>query len=219
MTAVRQIFKRKPLAKSHPLTTLERAFVCEYIVSKNATAAAKLAGYKGPNPGQRGSTMAHRPHVMAAIKKEELRQNQKLTLNADRVLLEIMRLAFFDISRAYDADGNLLKVHDMPEDIRRAIIAIDVDEIFSGTGDNRTHTGNVHRVKFADKSKALEQLGRHLKLFGDQIAAAQFDITVRLDDALKRVADIRGADIVDVDYEDADTIAGDSADVSASDGT
>ncbi len=73
----------------------------------------------------------------------------------ERVLKEMVRLAFFDITQILNVDnqGNVTMRDptSLPEDLRRAIVAIKPIQI----GDTRTW-----EVKFADKQKALDSLGR-----------------------------------------------------------
>ena len=56
----------------------------------------------------------------------------------------------------------------MSEDVQRAISAIEVEEIFEGRGEERRKVGEVRKVKFWDKTRALELLGRHVGLIRDR---------------------------------------------------
>jgi len=86
-----------------------------------------------------------------------------LDIQAVEVLRELKLIALSDLGRCFSASGRLLSIVDMPEAVRRAIAGVDVVE--SVDTDGRPVV--IKKLKFWDKNKALEQLGRHLKLFTD----------------------------------------------------
>lgn len=147
------------------MTPMQEMFCHEYLKDLNATAAYKRAGYKGEGNVAEAAASRLLRNVQVAEKIQNLmnKRADKLEITAERVLQEIARLAFVDISQAYDAHGGLLPLHDMPEDVRRAIAAVEVaEERVDGEV-----VGEIRKVKFWDKGKGLDQLGRHLKLFTD----------------------------------------------------
>jgi phage terminase small subunit len=85
------------------------------------------------------------------------------------ILSELMRLAIVDIGEAFDAAGNLKPIHEIPEDVRRAMAGVDVSEIYSGTGGDREMIGVLKKVKFWDKLRALEVLAKHLGLLVERV--------------------------------------------------
>jgi phage terminase small subunit len=54
---------------------------------------------------------------------------------------------------------------DIPEDARRAIAGIEIVEEFEGSGKDREQIGYTKKIKFWDKPKALENLGKHLGIY------------------------------------------------------
>ena len=62
---------------------------------------------------------------------------EKQTATITRVLEEFGRIAFLDIGEAFDEQGNLLPIRQMPEGVRRAISGIEYEDIFSGRGEDR----------------------------------------------------------------------------------
>lgn len=161
------------------LTPMQAAFVGHYIVEKNATDAAKKAGYSAKSASQLGYQLLQIPSVSTAIEKKFQMQARRLDLSADRVLQEIMRVALADISQAYDEEGNLKPVHEIPEDVRRAIVGIET-ETLPALQENTPLEGeeqvreevlipSVKKVKFADKNRALELLAKHLKLLTEKV--------------------------------------------------
>jgi phage terminase small subunit len=143
-------------------------FAREYIVDLDAGAAALRAGYQCNTTAtatQKGCHLLKRPDVGKLVAELKARQADRLDLKADDVLRELLRLARVDIGEAFDDDGKLKAIKDIPVDVRRAIAGVEVDELFEGHGEDREQVGFTRKVKFWDKTKALELLGKHLKLF------------------------------------------------------
>ncbi len=143
------------------LTNKQTRFVEEYAIDLNATAAARRSGYSDPNFGRQLLT---KPNVQEAIAKIQRELSEKLTITRERVINEIAKVAFFDIGEIFDEAGNLLHPDQIPENARQALASIETSNITEGKGDNATPV-TVRKIRFHDKLKALEQLGRHLGLF------------------------------------------------------
>lgn len=151
------------------LSEKRRRFVEEYLVDANAHAAAERAGYSKHTAKAQGSRLLKFKDVKAALGAAQGRRAERLEIRADDVLREIVRFAMSDVGKLYDAKGNLLPIHEMPEDARRAVAGVKVFEEFEGSGENRVKVGEVREVKLWDKVRGLELLGKHLKLFTDTI--------------------------------------------------
>lgn len=150
----------------HGMTPKQELFCLEYLKDLNATAAYKRAGYKARTDHVaevEGHKLLRNPEIAKKIQEAMNKRAEKLEITAERVLTEIARIAYVDISRAYDEKGRLLPLHEMPEDVRRAISGVEVaEERVDGVV-----VGEVRKVKFWDKKGSLDLLGRHLKLFTD----------------------------------------------------
>lgn len=142
------------------LTPKQSLFVKEYLVDLNATQAAIRAGYSKPTANRAGSDLLSNLVIKKLIQEGMDKRSENIRLSSDRVLREIELLATVDFSKAYDKNGNLLLPHEMPEDIRRAVGGIETKKLRNGS--------IVKKLKFWDKTKALELYGRHLKLFTDK---------------------------------------------------
>lgn len=84
---------------------------------------------------------------------------------AERILHEFRQLAYSDIREAFNADGSLKSIDEIPESVARAIQSIDIDELYEGVGAERQQVGLTKKVKFWNKSDALLQLGKQLGMF------------------------------------------------------
>ncbi len=165
--------------KRHGVEDLHELFCTEYIKDLNATQAYIRAGYEPAAAAQCASRLLTNANVKRRVKELMDTRAKAVMVDAAIVLAELLLIAKADVALAYNEDGSLKMVHEMPEDIRRAISAIEVDELFEGTGRDRKQIGFTKRIKFWDKNKALESIGRHLKLFTDK---HEVNVTVRLED-------------------------------------
>lgn len=141
-----------------PLTAKQQRFVEEYLVDLNATQAAIRVGYSARTANEQGARLLANASIRAAVNEAKKAQAARVEVEADTVLRELLRIGTVDVSRAFAADGSLLPIHEMPEDVRRAVSAIEV-----------TSLGATVKVKFWSKVDALDKLGRHLKLFTDKV--------------------------------------------------
>ncbi len=95
----------------------------------------------------------------------------------ERVLKEMVRLAFYDMTAILDSTNGRIGMKDprgLPEDLRRAIVAIKPVEV-----GEELH----YECKFADKQKALDSLARYLQMFKDTVVVENvFRIVNEMDD-------------------------------------
>lgn len=179
------------------LTPKQAAFVREYLIDLNATQAAIRAGYSPKTAQEQSARLLSNAMVKAEVEKASAKRAEKLEISAERVLTEISRMAFYDpldlieiIREALPdeiADGVELSddgkvitglrtardIKFLPENVRRAIVGWGYDR-------NQNFT-----IKLADKSKALDQLARHLALYNDKV---EVSVTDALAERLERAA-------------------------------
>lgn len=144
------------------MTPRQNRFVHEYLKDLNGTQAAIRSGCPKASADVTAARwlakVSVRREVDAAIARRELRTEVKV----DDVLRELALLASFDIGKAYDKRGAFLPLHEMPEDVRRAINSIEAVEQTDSEGNV---TGILKKIKFVDKKGPLELLGKHLGMF------------------------------------------------------
>ena len=105
-----------------------------------------------------------RVNIRQAIDQAQAKRAERVEVDADFVLRELVRLAGSDVSKAFDEHGQLLPLHQIPEDVRRAISSVETDTRREGHGED-AEIVTVRKIRFWDKTKGLELLGKHLKLF------------------------------------------------------
>lgn len=147
-----------------PLKPKQALFVKHYLVHKNATKAALLAGYSKKTARAMGTENLTKPAISQLIKAGLTALAEKTQLSAELILRELLLIARSDVADAYDEKGNLKPIHEIPEEIRRVISGIKVHEEFITTRGKRIKVGEIREVKLWDKTRALELLAKHLKL-------------------------------------------------------
>jgi phage terminase small subunit len=144
------------------LNDKQHRFVDEYIIDLNATQAAIRAGYSPRTAEWQGPQLLGKPHVSEAIQKAIERRSRRTEINADYVLNRLVEIDQMDCLDILDDDGGLKPVRDWPKIWRQFISGFDVSEIFLGSGDERAVAGMLKKIKWPDKVKNLELIGRHV---------------------------------------------------------
>ncbi len=145
------------------LTPKQARFVEEYLIDLNGTQAAIRAGYSPKTAAATASRLLRNVKMRAYIAELMAPAVKAAELSAERVLKEMTRLAFYDMTALLDVDDGKITLRDptsLPEDLRRAIVGIKPVEV----GDE-----HQYECKFADKQRALDSLARHLQMFKDTV--------------------------------------------------
>ena len=141
-------------------------FVHEYLADPkmNGKEAAIKAGYEPEFADRRASEILKEPEIAAKIDAFIRERNERLDVRADNVVRELLRIAFMDIGEAFEDDGRLKPLKDMPKEVRRAIAGIETVELFAGIGEDRKHIGYTRKIKLIDKMRSLEILTKHINV-------------------------------------------------------
>ncbi len=152
------------------LTPKQQRFVEEYLVDLNATQAAVRAGYSARTAHVQGSDNLTKPEVRAAVDKAMALRATRTETAADKVISELKHFAHADIGEAFDDLGAFRPLKDMPPHVRRSIASIKQrEEVIPGADGASVKVATILEVKFWDKPKGLELLGKNLKLFTDKV--------------------------------------------------
>ena len=151
---------RKPRAST--LTKKQEAFVSYFLIHKNASLAARNAGYKPKNSDVTGHRLVNLPLVRAAIEQGLEAVRKANELSPARILEELRRIALFDYAGCYDENGKLKPIHQLPPEARACIASVETRRINLESGDGQTD--EVTRIRLVDKTKALAMLAEHLQL-------------------------------------------------------
>lgn len=166
------------------MTKKQKRFIEEYLIDLNATQAAIRAGYSPDTAYSIGNENLKKPEIKAHIDKAMAERSKRTGVNADRVVMELAKIAFVNADDVIDFKTAAVKEGARPEDMA-AIQSVKV-KTFGEDGLER-------EIKMADKIKTLELLGRHLGMFKDKVEVSGTLETekTKLDDLLQQ---LRGGD-------------------------
>jgi len=109
----------------------------------------------------------------------------------ERILDELRLIAQLDISEILDANGSIVNPELWPAHIKANVASIEVKEEFEMEGRKRVFSGYTKRIKFHDKLKAIEMIGRNLKLWNAEKDTGQ---GMNLEDILALAIKLEKAD-------------------------
>ena len=151
------------------LSPRRQRFVDEYMIDLCQSKAAARAGYSDMTARAQASLIMRDPIVQAAVRKRMQERVLATHINADRVVLELAKLAFANMADFVQKSENgdiLFDFSTVTDDHLAAITELTVDEYADPTGKRQvTRT----RFKLADKRAALVDLGRHIGMFKERV--------------------------------------------------
>lgn len=177
-------------------TEKREAFARNYLIVKDADRAATRVGYASGV----GQQLMLVPEVRERIAELSETQLQASDITAQRVMLELGRIAFSDVRKVFREDGQLIPVHELDDDAAAAIQGIEHEtHVLVGRKELNLATGEMEptitqvrtaKIKRANKDAALQTLAKHFKLIGDEgdgVNALANALADRLKTARRRV--------------------------------
>ena len=133
----------------------------------NGAESARRAGYSGSakTVGSTANRLLKREVIRDALLKAQTQRAERLDITADRVMIELSRIAFADVTDAIEIVGGVVTVKDTDEltPAQRASIAA-IEETKAGL-----------KVRMHPKAQALESLAKH---FGLLIEKHSLDVSM-----------------------------------------
>ena len=146
------------------LNDRQELFCKEYLISLNATDAARKAGYSEKTANEQAARMLTNTNIQEYLQTLQKARSERLEITADRVMLEVARLAFSDIRKLFNTDGTIKKIHELDDDTAAILSSIETEYRTEGNGEAATSI-ITKKVKLWDKSKNLEALMKHLGMY------------------------------------------------------
>lgn len=155
----------------------ENQFVFEYLVDYNATQAAIRAGYSERSAGAIGHELLKKPKILEAVAAAAEGRLERAKINADYVLERLLEIDQMDIADILTDGGELLPPNQWPKVWRTYISGMDLAELFEGQGSERELVGVLKKIKWPDKVRNLELLGKHVTVaaFRERLALTDGD--------------------------------------------
>lgn len=154
----------------------QERFVEEYLIDLNGTQAAIRAGYSPKTANEQASRMLANVNIRARIEKAMAERSRRTGINQDRVLMELAKIGFVNISDVVDPETAKV-LPDAKEEDLACIQSIKVKP---------TEWGTEREVKMYDKKAALVDIGRHLGMFKENVNL-NVETSEKLDDIFAQI--------------------------------
>lgn len=153
------------------LTDKQEMFCREYLVDLNATQAAIRAGYSDKTARSQANRMLTNVDIEKRIQELMNNRSDRLDVDADYVLKRLVDIDQMDVLDILHDDGGIKPIHEWPKVWRTSLSGIDLAEMFESKDGERDLVGIMKKIKWPDKVKNLELLGKHIKVqaFKEQI--------------------------------------------------
>lgn len=154
------------------LTVKQKRFVDEYLVDFNGTQAAIRAGYATRSAEVTAAKLLRNAKVQAEISRRQQDLQRRTEVSQDRVVKELMRVAFADATNYVQVQPRTIVGADGKEIVIQAVVLTATAEL---TDEERAAISQIKQgangieVKMYDKLRALELLGRHIGMFNDKL--------------------------------------------------
>lgn len=147
------------------LTDKQEMFCREYLVDLNATQAAIRAGYSDKTANRIAAQLLSKLDIGKRIQELKSERGERLAIDADYVLQRLVEIDQMDVADILLSNGEIKPIKDWPKVWRITLSGIDVTEM---AGDS---TGLLKKIKWPDKVKNLELLGKHISVqaFREQV--------------------------------------------------
>jgi phage terminase small subunit len=144
------------------LTDQQERFCQEYMKDLNGTQAAIRAGYAKNSAQEQSSRLLSKDMVQHRLESLMNKRAKKTGITAERVLKELASIAFANMGdvATWNESGVTFKESSELSSKQMASVA----EVVEHTN---SHGGSL-KIRQHDKVKALELLGKHLKLYTDK---------------------------------------------------
>lgn len=157
-----------PATSPKPLTPRELRFVEAYVGGMPAGRAYEAAGYKarGDSADSNALRLLGKEKVVAAVESHRSNAVAKIELTAERWARELAHLAFSDVRKLFGPNGRLKSIHELDDATAAAVASL---EVIEDPGSRNRAPTVTSKIKIGDKIKALELLGKYLRLYTDHV--------------------------------------------------
>ncbi len=146
------------------LTDKQEMFCREYLIDLNATQAAIRAGYSEKSANNTGPDNLLKPIIQNRISELKAERVKETKIDANYVLTRLVEIDQMDVLDILDDDGSIKPVSEWPKVWRTYMSGIDIAELWDGRGEDREQIGLLKKIKWPDKVKNLELLGKHIEV-------------------------------------------------------
>lgn len=120
--------------------------------------------WKDKTVWEKSSRLAAEDKVRARVAELVQEAAKQAVVDASYVLKRLVEIDKMDIADILNDDMSLKPVSSWPIVWRQYLSGFDLSEMFEGRGDEREIVGILKKIKWPDKLKNLELLGKHLSV-------------------------------------------------------
>ena len=145
------------------LTDKQELFAREYLKDLNATQAAIRAGYSEKTAKEVGYENLTKPHVLELVAELKAQRVEQTGIDAAYVLRRLVEIDQMDAADILDDEGGLLPISAWPKVWRTSLSGLDLNRLrMAGKNDEEDIETTIQKIKWPDKVKNLELLGKHV---------------------------------------------------------
>lgn len=197
MPATPKTHKRKS-TQFKPLTALQEAYCQSYIKSpENQTQAAIDAGFSPNTAAVKASVMMRDERIQKRIAELMEERNKRNRVSADYVLMRLVEIDQMDVIDILNDDMSIKPVSEWPKVWRQYLTGFELADMFEGRGDEKELVGILKKIKWPDKVKNLELIGKHVDVnaFKERLeVSGTVTIADRMAKARRRVKEQAGGE-------------------------
>lgn len=181
-----------------PLTAMQEAYAQEYTkCPENQTQAAINAGFSPNTAAVKASVMMRDERIQKRIAELMEERNKRLRVSADYVLLRLVEIDQTDVIDILNDDMSIKPVSEWPKVWRQYLTGFELADMFEGRGDEKELVGILKKIKWPDKVKNLELIGKHVDVnaFKERLeVSGTVTIADRMAKARRRVKEQAGGE-------------------------
>ncbi|EJI6850236.1 terminase small subunit [Salmonella enterica] len=181
-----------------PLTAMQEAYAQEYTkCPENQTQAAINAGFSPNTAAVKASVMMRDERIQKRITELMEERNKRLRVSADYVLLRLVEIDQMDVIDILNDDMSIKPVSEWPKVWRQYLTGFELADMFEGRGDEKELVGILKKIKWPDKVKNLELIGKHVDVnaFKERLeVSGTVTIADRMAKARRRVKEQAGGE-------------------------
>lgn len=165
------------------LNTQQAAFVREYLLCRNASEAARKAGYTMKNANRAGTRLLSNHVIKQIIEESEKKAEKKFDISQERIINELASIAFFDIKKVMHINESGVSLKPWSE------IEDEISKAIQSVSENESQFGTSRSIRGHDKIAALKLLGLHIGMWkdkgGDEKNPASIILNYNFNDPIK----------------------------------
>lgn len=197
MSATPKTHKRKS-TQYKPLTAMQEAYCQSYIKSpENQSQAAIDAGFSPNTAAVKASVMMRDERIQKRIAELMEERNKRNRVSADYVLMRLVEIDQMDVIDILNDDMSIKPVSEWPKVWRQYLTGFELADMFEGRGDEKELVGILKKIKWPDKVKNLELIGKHVDVnaFKERLeVSGTVTIAERMAAARRRVKEQAGGE-------------------------